>query len=112
MTQPINQLPPAKGPSGKLWALLALGFVVTLLVGLAIGLRLRPNSAVVSVAITPDVKGQTSAAANPTPSAEMSGDGNAVAPNADFMTFLLSDARHIEGDANAPVAIVEFSDFK
>ena len=27
------------------------------------------------------------------------------------MDFLLSDARHIEGDPDAPVTIIEFSDF-
>ena len=30
----------------------------------------------------------------------------------DIMDMVLSDARHVQGDANAPVTIIEFSDFK
>jgi protein-disulfide isomerase len=29
-----------------------------------------------------------------------------------IMEFVMSDARHVEGEADAPVTIVEFSDFK
>ena len=35
-----------------------------------------------------------------------------AAANADLMTFLTENTRHYKGDANAPVTIIEFSDFQ
>jgi hypothetical protein len=36
----------------------------------------------------------------------------AAVPTPTIMEFLMSDARHIQGAADAPVTIIEFSDFK
>jgi hypothetical protein len=36
----------------------------------------------------------------------------ATGPTPTIMDFVLSDARHFQGDDNAPVTIIEFSDFK
>jgi protein-disulfide isomerase len=39
--------------------------------------------------------------------------GNAQAtPTPSIMEFLLSDARHFQGDSDAPLTLIEFSDFK
>jgi protein-disulfide isomerase len=60
------------------------------------------------------------------PAAPMSETGDATAPEPaqddaaapdnqatpTIMEFVMSDARHVEGEADAPVTIVEFSDFK
>jgi len=35
-----------------------------------------------------------------------------VSPTPEAMEFLLSDARHFDGNPDAPVTIIEFSDFK
>jgi len=43
------------------------------------------------------------AAANPTAPAE---------PTPTLMEFVMADARHIQGNADAPVTLIEFSDFK
>lgn len=107
MTHPPEPSSPPKGTSTRTWLLIALGFVVTLLVGLAIGLRLRPGATAVSVAVTPDEAGnQTTIETSPQT------DSSPPAADSDFMAFLLSDARHFEGDADAPVTLIEFSDFK
>ncbi len=37
---------------------------------------------------------------------------NSTAPNSQIMTFLLSDVRHFQGDTDAPIVFIEFSDFK
>lgn len=37
---------------------------------------------------------------------------NSTTSNSQIMTFLLSDVRHFQGDTDAPVVFVEFSDFK
>ncbi|MCB9078596.1 MAG: hypothetical protein H6631_13435 [Anaerolineaceae bacterium] len=42
-------------------------------------------------------------------SAQASADGTATPT---LMEYVMSDARHIQGDANAPVTVVEYSDFK
>jgi hypothetical protein len=46
-----------------------------------------------------------------TSNSEPSVDPNAP-PTPTIMDFLMSDARHIQGDEAAPVTIIEFSDFK
>ncbi len=103
---PKAQAPPrAPLPGRRL--LSALGFVVTLLAGIAIGLQLQPAATVVQVVVT--------ATPNPASAAE-NADAPAAAESAtdspDLMTFLLADARHFQGDENAPVTFIEFSDFK
>ncbi len=106
---PNEQAPPPR-TSTKTWLLITLGFVITLLAGLAIGLRLRPESTVIDISVTPDTaNGSFSAApsAQQATSSEPQGAGNP-----DLMTVLLSDARHFEGDPNAPITFIEFSDFK
>ncbi|MCB0192392.1 MAG: hypothetical protein KDJ65_10655 [Anaerolineae bacterium] len=40
---------------------------------------------------------------------EAAGDGTATPT---LMEFVMADARHIQGDPNAPVTLVEYSDFK
>lgn len=88
--------------------LLTLGFVITLLAGVAIGLQLQPEATVVQVVVTatPD----PAFAENNADATQPSADSSADTP--DLMTFLLSDARHSQGDADAPITLIEFSDFK
>jgi len=83
-----------------------VGFVITLLAGIAIGWQIRPETVVeVVVTATPDTALADSAAAPPS-----SDGGSANAP--DLMTMLLLDARHFQGAADAPITFIEFSDFK
>ncbi len=110
---PTSPPPPPSGSPLRRWILLAGGIVVTLLVGLAIGLRVRPQSAVVQVVVTATLPAdQQTVAQNQSAVPPPAASGNSPAPAADLMTFLLSDARHFQGDPNAPVTFIEFSDFK
>ena len=43
--------------------------------------------------------------------ADESGSAQAT-PTPSIMEFLLSDARHFQGDPDAPLTVIEFSDFK
>ncbi len=106
---PNEQVPPPR-PATKMWLLVTLGFVITLLAGLAIGLRLRPQSAIIEAAVTPATSNGGFSAAPSSESASSSETQSASNPN--LMTVLLSDARHFDGDPNAPITFIELSDFK
>ncbi len=97
---PVPIAPPT---SGKAWMAVVVA-VVTFLAGIAIGFLGRPAivpDAVVVVTATPDATAVANAQATPT----SAGQG-------DIMDLVLADARHSQGDLDAPVTIVEFSDFK
>ena len=50
---------------------------------------------------------------DPDTSTAPAGEAAAVQPaTPTIMEFVMSDARHMQGDVNAPVTIIEFSDFK
>ena len=130
--------PPAKqasaGPNP-----LTIGFALVLAfaIGLALGFFGRPRiiedvPVQVVVTVVPDNSAQAvasnnnpgtsdnteavgenedSAAAANTGDTEAPVDPNAP-PTPTIMDFLMSDARHIQGDEAAPVTIIEFSDFK
>ena len=95
----------------KPWSL-ALILVITFVVGLAIGFLGRPvvmppQEVVVTVVVTPDTPAVAQAKATPEPE---TGAGQAATPT--IMDFILADARHFQGDPNAPITLVEFSDFR
>ncbi len=100
--QQMIDIPPPQ--NGSKMALAAAIAVITFLAGLVIGFLARPAivpDAVVVVTATPDAAAVAQAAATPTPK-----------PQGTIMDTVLADARHSQGDVNAPVTIVEFSDFK
>jgi protein-disulfide isomerase len=78
----------------------------------------QQEPAVIVVTATPDpqavaqVEPSSAAAQNDTSNTETESDSNNSAPTPTIMDFLLSDARHFQGNADAPVTIIEFSDFK
>lgn len=43
---------------------------------------------------------------------EAAGETTSATATPTLMEFVMSDARHVQGDADAPVTIIEFSDFK
>jgi len=67
----------------------------------------------VVVTATPDPEQQAVAQAQAESSSgvDESADTSTVSPD-DIMEFLLSDARHFQGNADAPVTLIEFSDFR
>jgi protein-disulfide isomerase len=108
---------------------LGLAVVAAFIAGLMAGFLLRPQTTTekiveVVVTATPTATTQVVAQAeSPTATPEDEGDPSPTpsepeeaAPTASstatIMDFLLSDARHIQGEADAPVTIIEFSDFK
>ncbi|HSO26649.1 MAG TPA: hypothetical protein VLS48_01170 [Anaerolineales bacterium] len=77
-----------RGPAALLFGLLVL------LVGLAGGYAVR--------------RGIAAAETGPLPS----GQSGAAPTPASMMAFALDQVRHFEGDPNAPVTMIEFSDFQ
>lgn len=55
---------------------------------------------------------ETTAVAAPTPTATTRPPTSTPAPTPSMEEILLADARHIQGKAEAPVTLIEFSDFK
>ncbi len=129
---PIRQSPPY---------LLAFVLAITFIVGLAIGFLGRPvliKDLPIEVVVTvmPNPQSQAvaqapqpdSAQTNPQSSsdqpqtdpveaeaeaeAESESESASAMPTPTIMDFVLSDARHIQGEASAPITVVEFSDFK
>lgn len=124
---------PASSGAGSAVAI-GLIIAVTFILGLAIGFFGRPaliQDLPIEVAVTviPNQSDEPIAQATSSSShseAEMSEgtttDGNTTQAESDseadsamptptIMDFVMSDARHIQGDEAAPVTIVEFSDF-
>ncbi len=108
---PISPPPPSPDAPGVnpffLWSTLAATFV-SFVAGVALGFLGRPllvpdktvvEEKIVEVVVTatPIAQATPTAASNEPPS---------------IMDFVMSDARHIQGQADAPITIVEFSDFK
>lgn len=82
------------------WATPIVGLVM-LLVGLAGGYFARPL-------INPETKQPVAQATTPTVSLPEEAPQSAE----EMMTFLVSQVRHFKGDPDAPVTIIEFSDFQ
>jgi hypothetical protein len=81
------------------WATPVAG-VVMLVVGLLLGYFGRPL--LVSSAGSSTQPTQVSQA----------GSGGVTTPTADVMAYLVSQTHHIKGNQNAPVTIIEFSDYQ
>ena len=93
--------------------ILGFALLATLVAGVAIGLLINRPAAdnQVVVTATPEPGSQTVAQA--TSSNEPSTSTNTgSAPTPTIMDFVLSDARHFQGSPDAPITLVEFSDFK
>ena len=101
------------------WATPLIGLLM-LVVGLAVGFYVRPlltqqgeaqqqtaSSVPTSAAVAPAAAGQSVATVAPT------ADPTALAESQKgLMEFLTGQMRHFRGDPNAPVTIIEFSDFQ
>lgn len=119
MVEVVNEIEPgeAKPQNNALtiniqsWATPVVG-VVMLIIGLLAGYFIRPLLTSITSAETTPV-----AAIPPTQSAAGS---TAVAPDAtnqaanleELMAYLVPQVKHFKGDENAPVTIIEFSDFQ
>ncbi len=114
---------------------LGVALVATLLIGAGIGFWLRPGAspptATVEAAVTAASNAQAVARSDSTANAATKAeDAPATAatprtgvaappalapsdatPTPTIMDFLLSDARHFQGEPDAPVTMIEFSDF-
>jgi hypothetical protein len=97
-----------------------LTFVCALFLGAAIGYGLGrsqsgPPVRIVVTATPGEAVAQTDGTqARPTeePEPATEADSTAAAATPTIMDFVLSDARHFQGEAGAPITVVEFSDFK
>lgn len=117
-------------PQSQPWGYFIAGMVVTLLavaLGAVLGYLARPalepatgsvadislsapeSAAVQGPPAQSDEASETETQAN-APAAESNPEPSAPTPT--IMEFVLSDARHFQGSADAPVTMVEFSDFK
>lgn len=132
--------PPASPKeSGRGISPLLIGVALTLffVVGLSLGFFIRPaiiddapvevvvtvnapasGGGAVAEAPTPDVVEEAEAAVNPDSSEEPASETNTESPEVaaeatpTIMEFLMEDARHVDGNPDAPITIIEFSDFK
>lgn len=111
---------------------MAIAFIIGLLVGLwgrplvikespppAVVVTVVPNSQEIAKAIASELSALSSPL--PTPPTARQEEALATAepgpqiktsPTPSVMEFVLADARHFQGEANAPVTLIEFSDFK
>ena len=124
--EPSSDSAAPQGRPGRI-NLFILGFVLiaTLVAGIAIGLLINRPVVVepAQMAVPLKSEGQTVAQAGQPPAqaalqnpsattTEAEGESSAALPTPTIMDFVLSDARHFRGSPDAPVTIVEFSDFK
>ena len=117
MTQSTNDTPPSTQNQGVGIGYLSL-VVVIFILGIAVGFLVRPavvgeTYVEVIVTVTPDPDREALAqsdSANDTNKPEAA--PNDTPPTPTIMGFVLADTRHFQGNADAPVTIVEFSDFK
>ena len=106
MEQLTNNPSPQATPPGNNILLFIFIIMMVLILGVTIGFLGRPlviedKFVEVVVTITPNDDSEAVAQAAPQ---------NNTTPT--IMDFVLADARHFQGDADAPITIVEFSDFK
>ncbi len=97
-----NNAPPASTGSVAQGIAMTLFFVV----GLGLGFFGRPlllENAYSQVPITAEA--MITSTPNPV-------SATVEAPTPTLMEYLMADARHIQGDLEAPITIIEFSDFK
>ena len=107
-----------------------VALVATLLIGAGIGFWLRPPAtppaATIEAAVTasptvsnPQAVAPTAKADDAPPAASPGADvagppppaSDNATPTPTIMDFLLADARHFQGESDAPVTMIEFSDF-
>jgi protein-disulfide isomerase len=92
--------------------------VIVFAAGLVLGFFGRPmvmpaEEVVVTVEVTSEAVVQATAMPQPTTApAETGTETNEAGPTPTIMEFILSDTRHFLGDPNAPVTLIEFSDFR
>jgi len=112
----FDSTPSDPQPSGGIKPLsFALGVIAALVIGGVIGYgvglyqaaQIPPQVVEVEVVVTATPDPEQAVA-----QAESSSPADQPASPDDIMEFLLSDARHFQGDTDAPVTLIEFSDFR
>lgn len=97
------------------WATPILGLVM-LVVGLVAGYFVHPlltsSAKETSVAQAPATTAPTVASAQASQQPAATSETSQIQSAQQLMDYLLSKTIHFEGDANAPVTIIEFSDFQ
>ncbi|MFQ5576942.1 MAG: hypothetical protein ACE5G8_08140 [Anaerolineae bacterium] len=114
----LSNSPPSPGISGGYFALALLVTLVSFVAGLAVGFLGRPlvvkDTPVVQEKLVEVVVTATPGPAGDAQAQALSNAGDEPAPDEPptIMDLVMSDARHIQGQPNAPITIVEFADFK
>ena len=105
-TQPSSGVRPLPFALGMI-AALVVGGVIGYGIGLYQAAQQPPEILEVEVVVTatPDPEQAVAQADEPPAPAE-------APPPEEIMEFLLADARHFQGDADAPITLIEFSDFR
>jgi len=94
-----DNLVPRSSHSGWKGQIVIVG-IAALLVGLVLGYLGRGTF------------GPEAMAANSTATADAGAVQTRAAQNQEVMTMLVNETRHFKGEANAPVTLIEFSDFQ
>ena len=102
-----------KGSSLLLWG---LALLAVLIVGVAFGYLISqaqntPVQVVVTATLEPSRQAEEQPPAKPAATTSATDNAN-TAPTPTIMDFVLADARHFQGSDEAPIKVIEFSDFK
>lgn len=112
---PEEEAPPEPEPgNGRLY--LTLAVALSFMVGLAAGFVSRPlvvgePPITVVVTVVPPTASDPAAPPGASSSGPVS-ESPEGRPTPTLMDFVLADARHFQGRDDAPITIIEFSDFK
>jgi len=112
--------PPPTTSAGKTLVFWSVTLAVVLIAGAIIGYlfsqaQSRPVQVVVTATPEPSPKGIAQTEEQPPTKSATStstADNTNAPPTPSIMDFVLSDARHFQGSDEAPITMIEFSDFK
>lgn len=102
--------------SGKTVLLWSAALLVVLMAGVVLGYlfsqaQKRPVQVVVTATSIPGAQVEEQSQKESEAAADTADRSN-TPPTPSIMDFVLSDARHFQGSENAPITMIEFSDFK
>lgn len=119
-TMDIMASPSPARPSNLTLLIIGITFFAALFLGMAVGYGVgrsqsKPPVQVVVTATAAEAvaqAGDTPAQVTQQPTAASAPETADGQPTPTIMDFVLSDARHFQGSTDAPITVVEFSDFK